>query len=181
MMVGMAALGAASALIWKSGAPETGAYIALPSMSQTSGLEVPVEYYASFRQEANIQTAQAYIDSPVSEGPYLRLFIPYVPRHYNAMVIADCPQALSRKSVNAGEGLKCLSKLLRISIDGKTIPADLLSSRDPSTGQRGMIAMIPTQSLATGRHEISLVSLRHDDEDSDKPEKEIFIKIPFWK
>lgn len=181
MMVGLAALGAASALIWKLGAPETGAYIALPSTSQTSGLEVPVEYYASFRQEANIQTAQPYIDSPVSEGPYLRLFIPYVPRHYNAMVLADCPQALSRESANAGEGLKCLSKLLRISIDGKTIPADLLSSRDPSTGQRGMIAMIPTQSLATGRHEISLVSLRHDDEDSDKPEKEIFIKIPFWK
>jgi hypothetical protein len=178
----LAAMGAASSFIWKFNAPDArGAYMALPSSSQSTGLELPVEYYATLRQETDIQSIQPYIESPVSAGPYLRLFIPYVPRHYNATVLASCPQALSRKSANAGEGLQCLSKLLRISIDGKVILVDLLSSRDPSTGQRGVIAMIPIQALDAGRHEVSLVSLRHDEEDSEKPVKETLVRIPFWK
>ncbi len=181
LMLGlMATMGAASTLLLSMNGLDGGAYNALPSSSRDNGLEAPVEYYASLRQQADDQSLQPYIESPVSDGPYLRLFVPYVPRRHNEVLQKQCPQALTKKSADAGAGLICLSKFLKISIDGKLISVGLMSSSDPQTGQRGMMAMIPVQALSVGKHELSLISLRQKSNDG-KQEKTHVVRIPFWK
>ena len=55
-----------------------------------------------------------------------------------------------------------------------------MASSDPQTGQRGMMAMIPIEVLESGKHELSLVSLKQN-QDDEKPEKLRVIIIPFWK
>ncbi len=177
----MVTLGAASSLILMRTGIDSGAYKGLPSTNSRSGLEASTDFYASSRQLAESREILPYIESPIVSGPYMQLFVPYLPWQYNPILLRECPQVLTKKAANEGSGLNCLSKLLQISIDGKLIAIELVSSSDPATGQRGVIAVIPTQDLASGRHEVSLVSLQHDEDDSDKPDKEIFIRIPFWK
>ncbi|MEO8002825.1 MAG: hypothetical protein ABI644_13200 [Arenimonas sp.] len=176
----MTAMGVGSMLLLSLNRLDGGAYDALPSSGRNSGLEAPVNYYASLREQAGSQSVLPYIESPVSSGPYLRLFVPYVPRRYNEVLQKQCPQALVKKAANLGEGLSCLSKLLAISIDGKLMPVDLMASSDPQTGQRGMMAMIPIETIESGKHELSLVSLKQN-EDDEKPEKANVLIIPFWK
>ncbi|MEO6172949.1 MAG: hypothetical protein ABIP02_07520, partial [Arenimonas sp.] len=146
----MVAMAAGSTLLLSRNSLDGGAYNGLPSSDRNNGLEAPVDYYASLREQAGSQSIQPYIESPVSNGPYLRLFVPYVPRQHNEVLQKQCPQALLRKAANTGEGLSCLSKLLAISIDGKLASVDLMASSDPQTGQRGMMAMLPIQALESG-------------------------------
>ncbi len=176
----MTAMGAGSTLLLSFNRLDAGAYNALPSSGRNNGLESPIDYYASLREQADSQSIQPYIESPVSNGPYLRLFVPYIPRQYNAVLQTQCPQALGKKAANTGAGLTCLSKLLAISIDGNLMTVDLMASSDPRTGQRGMIAMIPIEGLESGKHELSLVSVKQKSDD-EKSEKVHVILIPFWK
>ncbi len=180
MLALLAVLGGVSGIFLRSHNLDSGAYAALPSSTRAAGLEAPVNYYASFRQQSDSLPPQPYIESPVSSGLYLRLFVPYVPRHYNNVLRQQCPQALTSKAVNTGAGLVCLSKLLAISIDGKLISVELMGSSDPQTGQRGVIAMIPIQALVPGKHELSLIPPAHST-DSEKPGKVSVVRIPFWK
>jgi len=176
----MAAMGAASSLLISMNGLDGGAYNALPSSGRNNGLEAPIEYYASLRQQTSSPTLHPYIEGPVSDGPYLRLFVPYIPRYYNEILQEKCPQASSKKSANMGAGLQCVSTLLKISIDGKPVAVELMASGDPQTGQRGMLAMIPIHTLPSGKHELSLVSLGKS-QNEDKPELPNIIRIPFWK
>ncbi len=158
---------------------DSGAYRGLPSTNPSSAFQASIEHYASLKKEADIQSTQPFIDSMVIDGPYLRLFIPYVPRQLNAVIAKQCPDASIARAANSGLGLKCLANVYRVSIDGQLLAINLLSSSDPSTGQRGMMAMIPLQALAAGQHEIVLSSPQT--ESDDEPEKPLIIRIPFWK
>ena len=92
LMLGlMVAMGAGSTLLLSQNSLDAGAYSALPSSNRNKGLEVPVDYYASLREQAGSQSVQPYIESPVSNGPYLRLFVPYVPRKHNEVLQKQCP------------------------------------------------------------------------------------------
>ncbi len=60
------------------------------------------------------------------------------------------------------------------------MPVELMATSDPQTGQRGMMAMIPIETLESGKHELSLVSLKQKSDD-EKPEKAHMLIIPFWR
>ena len=121
-----------------------------------------------------------FIPDRVVAGPYLALFVPFIPRRHAPEMAVACPQALASRNAANGvpdqsETLSCLSRLSAIEIDGKPVPVTFESSTDPRSGQRGMLAMLPMQGLESGRHELSLAAPRRE---GKPPER---YRIAFWK
>lgn len=88
----------------------------------------------------------------VSE-PFLRLFLPYIPRRDNRVLQQRCPvfdEASARRA--------CLSGLWTLSLDGQAFDAkdfDFAERRD--LGLRGLQGYLPIGHLTPGRHELILV------------------------
>jgi hypothetical protein len=138
-------------------------------------------HYASQRGEAVILVPPPYIPDPVVRGRYLRVFIPYLPSRHNPAMARRCPEAVADESEGGARArLDCLAAIHDLRIDGQPVAVALDAAEDPQTGQRGMVAMIPTAGLAPGRHELTLMPAagkggRPVDEDT-RP-----YRIPFWR
>ncbi|MGH8050037.1 MAG: hypothetical protein ACREPB_05190 [Arenimonas sp.] len=159
---------------------DNGAYDGLPKNAIGALQVVRPEYYASSRGETYGTTLMPFIESEIASSDYLKLFIPYQPSKYNALLIEKCPAALGSKAVKNGEGLNCLAKLLEIQLDDQLVTVPLLGGTDMVTGQRGMIAMIDIRTLADGQHKLKIKSLQVGDKSRKKDQGRFHI-IPFWK
>lgn len=159
--------------------------------SQASGRELNAIYYANVRDLREAQQGQPYIPSEIIRGPYLRLFVPYLPRRLDAVIEKDCADATQISKISDEQErrvaeqartsalLDCAAELFYpLQLDGKAV-ADLRYdiARDPETGMRGFVAMIDVRDLPRGRHQLELQRpQRPDGGDSVLP-----VLIPFWR
>jgi hypothetical protein len=175
---------------------QTGA-ISLPGEQylpqERSARELDAVNYADVRDLREAQQGQAFIQSEIIRGPYLRLFIPYVPKRLDAALELACPDAIPTQGVAAATDderlaaeqvrtealLDCAADTLYpLRLDGKPqkdLRYDI--ARDPLTSMRGFVAMIDVRDLAPGRHELELT--RPQQPDSDDPVRPA--RIPFWR
>ncbi len=117
--------------------------------------ELRAANYAEFRDSGDARKGHPYIAGDVVRGPYLRLFVPYLPRKIDAAIERDCP-----------------------AIAGAAVPGLRYDvAEDPVSGLRGFVAMIDVRDLPRGRHELSVE--RPDRPGRDEPEAPVL--IPFWR
>jgi hypothetical protein len=165
------------------------------AMSPEHGVDY--RFYESQHPDGAPVDRLPFIQSDVITDAYVKLFVPYMPAVDNAAVAARCPRLAaldtrglhlhSRASVAdslAGPVLDCLAALHAVTLDGKPLAKPAFSFYEqPKTSQRGILAYIPADSLAKGRHELT-VSVTVDPADSAgvkgyAPPKPWV--IPFWR
>jgi hypothetical protein len=172
--------------------------VMLPLLSQDQGMvfadhtlvadgaSVHPGFYADAGMDRAIESPRPWIESRVASGPYLAVFVPYVPFHHIPAMRDACPEVLPASGRGAAASLgapappataaACLARLADLRVDGiaQDVPFDV--SADPQTGQRGILAMVPMRGLAEGRHEISVAIIgAHADHPGGR------YRIPFWK
>lgn len=148
-----------------------------PRADPSGGRSVVNDFYGSLRGDIGKRRPMPFIPDRVVSGDYLPLFVPFIPRlHTHAMETA-CPAVLAanRSTTDSIASLDCLARISAIELDGKPVAVVFEASADPGSGQRGMLAMLPMDGLASGRHEISLGAPARRGE---KPKR---YRIPFWK
>lgn len=158
---------------------------------EAAGRELDSVYYADARDLRDAQQGHPYIPSEIVRRPYLRLFVPYVPKRLDAALERDCPEAIRSVQLSSddeqieaertrtNELLNCAAdKLYPLELDGQPV-ADLRYdiARDPVTGMRGFVAMIDVRELPRGRHELAVI--RPQRPDDDEPVQPAL--IPFWR
>lgn len=142
-----------------------------------SPTSAPIAFYADERGDGYAAMPLPYLRSRVVQGPYLQLFVPFIPRLHGAALPKACP-GLVEPAPDDRARLDCLASMLAIELDGAAVAVQLDASTDPGTGQPGMLAMIPVRALPAGRHELSL--LEPDRRALDGPASRRY-RIPFWK
>lgn len=135
----------------------------------------PAAFYADSGADRASVLPVPHVAARVATGPYLELFVPYIPRLHGPRLASTCPAALAiRAEPGASRArLRCLAGLTAIELDGVPVATTLDSSTDPQTGQAGLLAMLPLAALPSGRHEVSL----------NRPDGRAGLRyrIPFWK
>ena len=156
------------------------AVVMVPTLSQDQGLvfadhnlvaaeaSVHPGFYADSGMDRGIRSPRPWIESRVASGPYLGVFVPYVPLRQVPAMRRLCPAALA--ATDRGDAASapprpagaprsvtdCLARLADLRVDGVAPDVRFDVGADPQTGQRGILAMVPMRGLADGRHEISL-------------------------
>lgn len=157
-----------------------------------SARSVDYRHYEDERLAGDRYTGIASIQSQAVSGPYVNLFIPYTPSEDNAAVAALCPSVspLQRDGVYlqrapaprddaVAAALNCLGALHPVTLDGELLHPDFDFYENPSTGLRGILAHLPTASLAPGRHVIAVAALPvTGDPAAAAPPRQF---IPFWR
>jgi hypothetical protein len=137
-----------------------GDFAGLPDDDPTADDVVLPAHYASLRgADVYSPNPVPFIPDRVAKGPYLELFIPYRARQAAPALRQACPQQVEESAREGGASrpaLDCLAALLDLRLDGAPQPVRLEASSDPATGTRGVLAMIPVQTLAPGRHLLTL-------------------------
>jgi len=152
-------------------------FLGIGATDPYSASSTPAAFYLDQRGDAWTIQPLPYIPSRVVEGPYLELFVPFLPRLHGASLPLACPGLASAKG-SGRERLDCLAQMVAIRVDEVPLTLPLDATTDPKTGQQGMLAMIPVGGLAPGRHELSL----------NEPDRRTLdgaplrrYRIPFWK
>jgi hypothetical protein len=155
-------------LLWRMGAVAPGSPRYVPDDDAIRTMRA--DFYESMRTRES-STRVPTIQSDVIDGPYVRLFIPYIAERHDPALAENCrgaaPLRPSHLHLTAGvpdaerEGaertadavLSCLQRMHVISVDG-VIQRDvtLRFYTHPVTGRLGVITYIPTASLAPGAH-----------------------------
>jgi hypothetical protein len=135
------------------------------------------DFYENERGDAWRMTPLPHIPSRVVEGPYLQLFVPFIPRLHGAALPGACPELKGAGKADARTRLDCLARMIALRIDGVPVSVPLDATTDAATGQPGMLAMLPITALAAGRHELSL-NAPGDRDEGDEPRR---YRIHFWK
>jgi hypothetical protein len=164
-------------------------YVYYPA--QSGPHQVRASHYDNLRAGDSPATEPS-IQSEIVTGAHLRLFMPYDAREDNARMKVLCPEVaplrgsgffVSKKGkledTRVAELAACFGKAYEIALDGQAVKPDFVFYRHPAGGVAGRLALLPIQSLAPGRH---LLTVRHtplpgvkEDEKAD----EFF--IPFWR
>lgn len=164
-------------------------YFAAPSR-----YSVDYRFYENQRAPDDIDARLPSIQSDVVSGPYVKLFIPYVPRRYNAAVASACPgvRPVQTRGLRIGgdapvpdslalPALQCLAKIGAVTLDGQPRPqSEFRFYEQPNSGIKGIIAYIPVDGLGPGMHQITVRQPASADADSSVPAPAPWV-IPFWK
>lgn len=163
-------------LLMGKGGLSYGGLLGLDGTDAGNGDTVAASVYQDTAPRGPMLALVPRIPTRVASGPYVELFIPFIPRHHHEAMKKSCPRALEitdeAKATRAR--LDCLSRLVDLRLDGKALALRLDATTDAGSGQPGMLAMVPVKALAAGRHELSLVSPR-----VDRPARQY--RIAFWK
>ncbi|CAN5250166.1 hypothetical protein BH11PSE14_BH11PSE14_13060 [soil metagenome] len=127
-------------------------------------------YYADSDLDRAIYSPRPWIESRVAAGPYVQLFVPFLPRRQLDAMRTACP--------GRSPDIDCLAKVCDLRLDGGVVTAPFEMSADPQTGQRGAVVMVPVAALAVGRHELSLARPGERNEDGSPVDRD---RIAFWK
>jgi hypothetical protein len=158
------------------------------------------QYYENQREEGESYSRIPSIQSDIIRDPYVKLFIPFSPPRHNAAVARACPtlKPLQDRGVSIGADpfledslvlpvLACLARLHAVTLDGAPQPTVQFAFYEhPGTGLKGMIAYIAVDSLARGRHAISLMLVPPTELPTDStklanaPWRKPMV-IPFWR
>lgn len=156
------------------------------------GRELRSAHYASSRTEREALSGVPFIPSEIVRGPYLKLFVAYVPRRLDAAIERDCPAVVRAQQAEAEDDdaaadsastealLECAAmQLYPLTLDGEPLSRwryDL--GRDARSGLRGFVAMLNVRELGPGRHELRISQpVPVDGKPADRPP---WI-IPFWR
>jgi hypothetical protein len=103
----------------------------------------PLFYEDQWPEEAI--SREPSIQSDVISDPYVKLFLPYMPRRHDPIFAERCPNPRTR--------LDCLPGLYQVKLDGRPIPGLTFHlATHPKSGARGFQAYIPTRGLPPGSH-----------------------------
>jgi hypothetical protein len=147
------------------------AHLPLPRDNPESADNLYARFYDTLRPETPTIAPMPYINGPVVEGSYLKLFIPYRPRRHDDAMRAACGD---RGNFAA---MRCFATLVPVTLDGKPLEYEPIAASDPQGGQRGVLAMIRVEGLAPGRHELTVQAAPN--RGSDAAPK--LYRIPFWR
>ncbi len=158
-MIGLATL---DSLAHRGGLNLSGATYVMTADSSAVGAWP--QHYADQRDGARRFSAAPFIESAVVEGPYLRLFIPYIMDRHSAAVARACPDLQTaedkdeqRERARQAMALACLAKVLDIHLDAQPVgPEQMVFARDGVSDFYGVVAMLPMRDVAPGRHEIMI-------------------------
>jgi hypothetical protein len=153
-----------------------GLFTGLGASDPYSGTSSPAAFYADERGDAWAIEPLPHIPARVVQGPYLEVFVPFLPRLHGAALPLACRGMGATTRTRAR--LDCLARMIDIRLDGTPVPVSFDATTDPVTGQQGLLAMIPTAALAVGRHELSLNEPDRRALDQAKLRR---YRIPFWK
>lgn len=155
-----------------------------------AGQELRSAWYADQRSADDTRRGQPFIPSTHVAGPYLKVFVPWIARRVEGLIRRECPLAVpdglerpeseqrSAETARVAVLLECAgSHLHPLQLDGELVRADYQLGEDPISGLRGFVAMVPVQSLAAGRHELSVG--RPPKEGEERPQEPVV--IPFWR
>lgn len=147
--------------------------------------------YADGRSQREALEGAPFIPAEYIADPYLRLFVPYLPRRVDAMIARDCPAATAaitdlpeaeRDAAVAARTdalLACAAATLHpVSLDGAPIEGlryDI--GQDSQSGMRGFVAMIDVRDLPRGRHQLSVSRPAREQHE----EAADLTVIPFWR
>lgn len=161
---------------------------------------VRYQYYENGREPGVTYSRIPSIQSDIIRDPYVKLFIPFSPPRHNAAVARSCPslKPLQDRGLSLGADpflddslvvpvLDCLAKLHAVTLDGTpqtSVPFSFYEH--PVTGLKGMIAYLSVDSLARGRHVITVmpvppVELPTDSTELANASWKKPLVIPFWK
>jgi hypothetical protein len=150
--------------------------------------------YENQRTPDDVYARMPSIQSDIITQPYIKLFIPYIPRRHNEMVRRTCPKLrpIEERGVQLGTDkpvpdslaepvLQCLAQMHAVTLDGTPRP-DLQYRfyEHPSTGIKGIITYIAADSLAHGQHVITVNAIRSPELDPKAPAPTPWV-IPFWR
>ncbi len=127
-------------------------------------------YYADSAVDRSIYLPRPWIESRVATGPYVQLFVPFLPRRQLQAMRTACP--------GKAPDMDCLAKVIDLRLDGGAVATPFEMSADPQTGQRGAVVMVPVAALAAGRHELSLARPGERNDDGTPVARD---RIAFWK
>lgn len=167
--------------------PGVGAASYLPDEDDPRGVDS--QLYEDQRPEG-APVSLPSIPSDVVQGPYVRLFIPYVPRRHDPAVAARCPGVKPPAGTDAGDETAvrsvtaCLARIQRVWLNGKPLTGvDFRFRTDPRTGARGIVGYVPTAGLPHGEN---LLQVEHSPRPPEAAELKLKLKplppysIRFW-
>lgn len=160
-------------------------------------------HYREFRDAETDHWREPSVDAMVADGDWLRLVVPYDPERHGLLVERRCvdgragaealaarlarePPDRARRDAERSV-LACLARELDVRVDGAPIEGtDHAFTRDPGTGLRAMLVMVPIRALAPGRHELQLVNAGPADSWDDPEARAAHeadgpVRIPFWR
>jgi hypothetical protein len=152
-----------------------GLFVGLSGKSPYAGNTSPNAFYEDQRNDPWAGVPLPHIRSRVVDGPYVQLFVPFIPRLHGEALVAGCPELHGAGAADGSARLACLSRMMALRLDGAPVAVALDASTDPITGQPGVLAMLPVQSLASGRHELSLNAPTEPGQPRQR------YRIAFWK
>jgi hypothetical protein len=135
------------------------------------------------------------IQADVVSGPYVRLFLPYLPRRLNPALEKRCPtlpalggsglrmQEIDLAAAPAGDEervLRCWASLQPVKLNGRVIQPSFRFYTHPQTGVRGIVAYIPTESMPRGENVLEIAAVQRVGDDARRSPR-LPTYIPFWR
>jgi hypothetical protein len=153
---------------------------------------VDFRFYESQRPAGELYPRVPSIQSDVIRDPYVKLFIPYSPPRHNEDVAARCPalRPLQGRGIQLGAEpavadtlaapvLRCLAEIHQVTLNGARVAdPDFRFYEHPTTGVKGIIAYLATDSLPKGRNTLVVQQAPIPDEPGRKLRPYV---IPFWR
>ena len=162
--------------------------------------EINYRFYESQREPGKPYPRLPSIQSDVIRDPYVKLFIPYYPQRDNGAIARVCPslRPLQDRGVQLGTDkplpdsltepvLHCIAQMHDVKLDGAPMPnLDFAFYEQQESGLKGVIAYIPLDSSARGRHVLEVLPTPPATLPTDTAQlrtaawKQPFV-IPFWR
>jgi hypothetical protein len=146
-------------------------------------LTVGHAFYADQRDGGDADQARLpLIQSDIIRDPYVRLFVPYIPRRHNALIEERCPgvpRAAVRNDAWSQAVLRCMAQLQPVTLNGRPLDPSWRFYTQPETGLRGMIAHIPAAPLPKGENLLTVAQLPDPDARPNAAPAPPY-RIPFW-
>lgn len=162
--------------------------------AESDRLGVNYRYYENQRSPTDVYARTPSIQADVITGPYVKLFVPYMPRRHNADVARSCPgvRPIQTRGIQLGTDtpvpdslaapvLQCLARIHAITLDGAPRPdLQFRFYEHPESGIKGIITYIPADSLARGEHTITVRPAPAPDDAPTAPLPAPWV-IHFWR
>jgi len=155
---------------------------------------VTPNFYESQRPKDVVVPRTPSIQSDIIRDPYVRLFIPYVPRWDNDAIPRVCPgtKVLQKRGLQIGAEppvpdslaipvLRCLTAIHNVTLNGTRLDSiDFNFYQQPESGVKGIIAYIPAEGLPRGRNVLTVAQTPRFGDEAPKTPPAPWV-IAFWR
>jgi hypothetical protein len=161
---------------------DLGRFVGLPDDRPGTADVLLPGHYGNLRGDGRTVAPIPFIPERLVRGPYVELFVPYLPRRETALVAERCRGAVAALAGGAPPraAVDCVGALHPVTLDGAPITVAFDAASDPLTGNRGLLAMIPAAGLSPGRHELTVGRPPPAARDGKKAQRPPY-RILFWR